>query len=313
MSASESVGDPAAMLSRPSEVSHDQYDYSFMYAGIRRGFTLKYAVPRRNIYQEIAEIPFDITDGRVIDLACGDGYFIRRLYSQHPSGLRIVGVDYSEAVLDHASEHVALLDAHEAGHSTIVLRRADITRPIGEESQYDAGYKLMASYHIDENGKTIDNLVRGVKRGALIVEATRGESYHQEAWEDAEKVISEKFPDYELPENWYKKHGPDKVIADLAARVTIRSYIEQSQESAEPAELRVPAEGWGDYQWVIMSLLHSMKLKERVNKRLPRPSPAVVFDAIEEVNKSDFDLEVRNRGYKKVSVEQLVVVCENTK
>lgn len=61
----------------------------------------------------------------VLDLACGPGEWVMRVATEHPHW-RVVGVDKSKRMIDYAS---ALQE--EAGETTALFRKMDITQPLG--------------------------------------------------------------------------------------------------------------------------------------------------------------------------------------
>lgn len=294
----------------------EQYAASSLMVNARRRLTTDYAAS--NFYEDLAGISISPSAQKIVEFACGDGMFLRRLHACHPIGKVMLGIDKSTGIISQAASEASLeinasnpvnIDGQvprEDAPSVVIFKNGDITADLDEENIYDVGFMNFVLYHLDDPNKAIDNLVQVVKEDGLIVVSARSEGYQQRVWGDAQRVLDERFPDFCTPENWYKNFDIEDTFGAMDKRTTVQGELEQV------SKLKIPPAGWGIYQWAVGSILHSMEPRDQ-NHPVDGPRPKQLLDAVEEVLKEDFDREVDSQGYYEDRIVQKAFICVNNK
>ena len=141
----------------------------------------------------------------VVDVGTGTGFVAAGLA---PFAQRVIGVDFSEAMLDVARENVAKL-----GLTNVEFRQGDIEHLPLENESADAVFANMALHHTPDPLIVIREMARVVKRNGRIVitDATR----HDFEWfkeEIADVWLG--FTRQEI-ESWFEAAGLSRVRYEL--------------------------------------------------------------------------------------------------
>ncbi|MFJ3901066.1 class I SAM-dependent methyltransferase [Streptomyces sp. NPDC090025] len=118
----------------------------------------QWQTPRYDLPGLVAEQLGDVR-GRVVDIGCGNGKFIRRLRQDRPD-LPLLGLDIAPGILADVPGPVAVADATRL--------------PLATES-VDAALALHMLYHVPDISRAVRELARVVARSGLVVASTNSD------------------------------------------------------------------------------------------------------------------------------------------
>jgi SAM-dependent methyltransferase len=101
----------------------------------------------------------DMVGLRVVDLGCGFGWFCR--WARQAGATHVLGLDVSEKMLARAKV--------ETRDAAIVYERADLERLDLPEAAFDLAYSSLALHYIDDVGRLLATVHRGLLPGARFV------------------------------------------------------------------------------------------------------------------------------------------------
>lgn len=131
--------------------------YSHTYDAI--GFSIPY---RRHLDALVDALDLPPAGAEVLDLGCATGNLERRLAERVP-GARVVGVDYSEAMLRRARRKCASC-------ASVEFRHADLSRRLPfDDASFDRVVGNNVLYALPEPGRALDEAARVLRPGGRLV------------------------------------------------------------------------------------------------------------------------------------------------
>jgi SAM-dependent methyltransferase len=215
------------------------FDYDANPERYRLGMQVASAHGASSLYEWVARLLRALDVGVVLDVGCADGVLSRALA---PSGLRLVGLDASAALLQH--------------HPPPVVR-ADAARLPFAGGTFDAVTALNVLYHLPDPVPALREARRVLRRGRHLLAATIARSDSPEFaafWrrpattfdaEDAPAILAEVFDEITV-------HAWDAPLVTLPGADAIRDYLlgrrappaaADAAARALPAPLRVTKRG----------------------------------------------------------------------
>lgn len=154
--------------------------------------------------------------GLVLDAGCGTGRFEPFFLGR---GLRVVGIDNSEAMLDKAKEIAP----------TCEFRRMDIRRLEFPDSTFDGVASIAVVLHLDraDLAAFLSEAERVLKPGGILHIATRTADEDRTAVEEATEGG-------EMPVHYYSRHTLGDVLASTGFEVV--SDLRSADDSGRPFE-----------------------------------------------------------------------------
>lgn len=148
--------DPDSEPDRGQRLYDRHSDHGLLYRSVMR-----LAAPMRRA-------AFDALDARpgerVLDLACGPGINFERLQADVGSGGAVVGLDYSEGMVEQARERV-----RDSDWSNVDVVRADATQPFGDPGTFDAAFVTMALHTMADAEAVVANVHDALGPGGRFV------------------------------------------------------------------------------------------------------------------------------------------------
>jgi len=131
-------------------------EYDKQLAGFHRAFT-------RELLAIVNELPLS-SEMRVLDLACGDGFYTRRIAERLGSGGFITGVDINLAYLSEATEEAAL----QSGRAKIDFVAASFDRLPFPDDTFDLVWCAQSLYTLPDPVVAIRHMARVLRPGGLV-------------------------------------------------------------------------------------------------------------------------------------------------
>ena len=114
------------------------------------------------------------SDMRVLDLACGDGFYTRRLAERLGPGGSVTGADINRAYLAEASEEAS----HQGGHAKIAFVAASFDRLPFPDDTFDLVWCAQSLYTLPDPVVAIGHMARVVRPGGLVA-VLENDTLHQ--------------------------------------------------------------------------------------------------------------------------------------
>lgn len=207
------------------------------------GMTLDSAHSWTNSTSKEVEYLFDLkvvqSGNKVLDFGCGSG---RHAIELAQKGCNVTGVDFVETLIDKASDN-----AQQISLNNLTFIHSDC-RNINLEMEFDAAiclYDVIGSFpNESENIKVLENLVRHVKVGGLVLISVLNyrptldqaqEKYKVNLYESTKTLLD--LPPSRTMQNSGQIFNPDYYLIDISTNIIYRK--EQFDLSGLPCELVV--------------------------------------------------------------------------
>lgn len=145
-----------------------------------------YQPERIDFYKEIMDICTPFIKGEVIDVGCGDGYFLNLLakkLKKYDKGKCLTGLDYAESGLISLKNRL----------SKIKTKCADVTSIPFKDDSFDTVLLMETLEHIKEWKKAINECLRILKKNGYLIITVPNAKYdkwngHTNFWTDKQFV-----------------------------------------------------------------------------------------------------------------------------
>lgn len=141
-------------------------DYDRQLSGFHRAF-------KRELQAIVNELPLR-PEMRVLDLACGDGFYTRRLADRLGPGASITGVDLNLAYLAQAGEEAA----RQSGRARIDFVAASFDRLPFLDGTFDFVWCAQSLYSLPDPVVAIGHMARVLRPGGLVA-VLENDTLHQ--------------------------------------------------------------------------------------------------------------------------------------
>lgn len=273
-------------------------------ADIRREHTLKYAVPQRNMWKEMADVMVGSGVSNFVDFGASSGYIIRQALNSGFEG-KIIGIEKEASYLSLA-EQIIRADYPDADFA---LMEGDAQNLGLDDNSTEAAIAANLAYHLPQPGRLSSEVHRIVSPGGIIVFSTKDMDHQEEVWMLA-NLAGVRFGAEPIhPFYWHYPITQMRHGLEQSKKFRVINEISQFSESQIRDDNQ--GEGWDDLKQVVFSLVSLMKSKET---GLP-PSLTDVNEFLEtrEVREFLFKRQVENKGFFQGKVRMAFWVCENLK
>jgi ubiquinone/menaquinone biosynthesis C-methylase UbiE len=141
-------------------------EYDNQLSGFHRAFA-------RELQAIVNELPLS-SEMRVLDLACGDGFYTRRIAERLGSGGFITGVDINLAYLSEASEEAS----RQSGRAKIDFVAASFDRLPFPDDTFDLVWCAQSLYTLPDPIVAIGHMARVLRPGGLVA-VLENDTLHQ--------------------------------------------------------------------------------------------------------------------------------------
>lgn len=303
-----------------NEQSRNQYEKGSQHADARRNL-YKYAVPERNLWQEMSStLKYSKTD-QILDVGTGNGDFVEIIQSQIKDQIgsafqgSILGIDKYPTNYFKTWQRLS----HENPLGRVSFTRGDIEDLHFPDSSVDILSSLFVLYHIDNPRQALGTIKRVLKPGGQLLLATRGVQNQYRMWEYGRQVADQ--IGVSAPKSFYNHFDIDHAKDELEAMFQLEIVPEpQDGHLLIPMDGEVPGDqrGWLDYREALISLVGAMRDKSTEGLISPAQSNQAK-EIIDTDIKEAFISEAgelgsdEQQGFFIERVQQTYFVCINNK
>lgn len=300
----------------PNRESEWQYEDGSRHADARRRL-YRFAVPPRNLWQEMAQSLEIGESDQILDIGTGNGEFVDlldlKVKAQHGDSFQgsILGIDKYPTNYMPAWQERSRRDPI----SNVAFTRGDIEELYFPSDSIDTISILFVLYHVDNPLSSLTKIKEVLKPGGQLLVATRGMKNQYRMWEFGRKIADRLGTT--PPKSFYRRFDIQKGYDVLDSMFEIVSAPDpQDSHLLIPVDLEHPGDnkGWLEYRDALLGLVDLMRDKQTGSKTLEQKAIEIIDSEIKDEFFAEANgIQSENNSTFIDRVQQAYFICRNTK